>query len=139
MGTSTYYANAIGKTGPTLRASLHDIIDGHTHLSYDKVWKALKDTDQDSFEPRDAVKGDVARMAHYLAIRYEGGDGFNDLEMSSLESAPHVHPLPLRPLGIAPEPFEMGGVVYGSVLGVSPVGATSVPGISPRATRPTSA
>ena len=65
--------------------------------------------------------------------------GCGDLELSSLESVPHVHPLPLRPLGIAPEPFEMGGVVYGSVLGVSPVGATSVPGISPRATRPTSA
>ena len=40
-------------------------------------------TDSDSFEPRDAVKGDVARMLFYMAIRYEGGDGFNDLEMSS--------------------------------------------------------
>ena len=40
-------------------------------------------TDSNSFEPRDAVKGDVARMALYMAIRSEGGDGFNDLEMSS--------------------------------------------------------
>ncbi len=37
-------------------------------------------TDSDSFEPRDAVKGDVARMILYMAVRYEGGDGFADLE-----------------------------------------------------------
>lgn len=168
---STYYAQAMGKTGTALRTSLHDIIDAHTQLSYDQVWTALKDTDQDpantanvielytgrsiskssnggnlgqwnrehvwaqsrggfttsagpgtdlhhirpedvavnstrgnkdfdlggsavsgctdcwtdadSFEPRDAVKGDVARMLLYMAIRYEGGDGFNNLEMSS--------------------------------------------------------
>ncbi|MEO5662485.1 MAG: endonuclease [Nocardioides sp.] len=168
---TTYYAPAIGKTGTALRTSLHDIIDGNTTLSYDQVWTALKDTDQDpnntanvielytgrsisksnnggstgqwnrehvwaqsrggfttsagpgtdlhhlrpedvtvnstrrnkdfdiggsavsgctdcwtdadSFEPRDAVKGDVARMLLYMAIRYEGGDGFNNLEMSS--------------------------------------------------------
>lgn len=168
---TTYYAPAIGKTGPALRTSLHDIIDGNTTLSYDQVWTALKDTDQDpsntanvielytgrsisknsfgggtgqwnrehvwaqsrggfttsagpgtdlhhlrpedvsvnstrgnkdfdlggsavtgctdcwtdgdSFEPRDAVKGDVARMLFYMTIRYEGGDGFNNLELSS--------------------------------------------------------
>ena len=168
---STYYAPAVGKSGTALRTALHDIIDDHTKLSYDAVWTALKDTDQDpnntanvielytgrsiskssnggstgnwnrehvwaqsrggfttsagpgtdlhhvrpedvtvnsvrgnkdfdnggsavsgcndcwtdgdSFEPRDAVKGDVARMLLYMAIRYEGGDGFNNLEMSS--------------------------------------------------------
>lgn len=37
-------------------------------------------TDSDSFEPRDAVKGDVARMILYMAVRYEGEDGFPDLE-----------------------------------------------------------
>ena len=37
-------------------------------------------TDADSFAPRDAVKGDVARMIFYMAIRYEGGDGFANLE-----------------------------------------------------------
>ncbi|WKK27526.1 endonuclease [Streptomyces olivoreticuli] len=34
-------------------------------------------TDSDSFELRDAVKGDVARMILYMAVRY---DGFADLE-----------------------------------------------------------
>lgn len=168
---STYYAPAVGKSGPALRTSLHDIIDDHTKLSYDAVWTALKDTDQDpnntsnvielytgrsiskssnggsvgnwnrehvwaqsrggfttsagpgtdlhhlraedvtvngtrgnkdfdhggsavsgcndcwtdsdSFEPRDAVKGDVARMLLYMAVRYEGDDGFTNLEMST--------------------------------------------------------
>jgi endonuclease I len=37
-------------------------------------------TDSDSFEPRDEVKGDVARMILYMAVRYEGEDGFADLE-----------------------------------------------------------
>jgi len=37
-------------------------------------------TDDDSFEPRDAVKGDVARMILYMAVRYEGDDSFPDLE-----------------------------------------------------------
>lgn len=38
--------------------------------------------DEDSWEPRDAVKGDVARMVFYMAVRYEGGDGFADLEVN---------------------------------------------------------
>ncbi|MCL2914080.1 endonuclease [Shewanella corallii] len=31
-------------------------------------------TDSNSFEPRDAVKGDAARMMFYMAVRYEGND-----------------------------------------------------------------
>lgn len=37
-------------------------------------------TDSDSFEPRDEVKGDVARMILYMAVRWEGEDSFADLE-----------------------------------------------------------
>jgi endonuclease I len=37
-------------------------------------------TDDDSFEPRDEVKGDVARMILYMDVRYEGDDDFPDLE-----------------------------------------------------------
>lgn len=169
---STYYANAVGKTGTALRGSLHAIINVQTTLSYDQVWEALRDTDQDpansnnvillysgrsqskylngggaddwnrehvwakshggfgtstgpgtdvhhlrptdvsvnslrgnkdfdhggspvgeapdcytdadSWEPRDAVKGDVARMIMYMAIRYEGDDSWPDLEMNQL-------------------------------------------------------
>ncbi|MFC5289643.1 endonuclease [Actinokineospora guangxiensis] len=50
-------------------------------------------TDADSFEPRDAVKGDVARMIFYMAVRYAGTDGFADLELNNSTnngSAPYV-------------------------------------------------
>ncbi|MEV7201820.1 endonuclease I family protein [Streptomyces griseoluteus] len=165
---STYYKNAVGKTGASLKSSLHTIISSQSKISYAAVWDALKVTDQDpnnssnvillysgvsrakslsggstgdwnrehvwakshgdfgevtgpgtdlhhlrpadvqvnsvrgnkdfddggsavsggggslsdsdSFEPRDADKGDVARMILYMAVRYDGGDGFADLE-----------------------------------------------------------
>ncbi len=165
---STYYKNAIGKTGTSLKSSLHTIISPQTKISYDAVWNALKVTDQDpnnssnvillyggqsrsktlnggdvgdwnrehtwaqshgsfgtsagpgtdlhhlrpadvqvnstrgnkdfdmggsavsgasgsytdsnSFEPRNADKGDVARMILYMAVRYEGDDAWADLE-----------------------------------------------------------
>ena len=37
--------------------------------------------DSDSFEPRDAVKGDVARMVFYMDTRYEGSDATPDLRV----------------------------------------------------------
>lgn len=39
--------------------------------------------DSDSFEPRDAVKGDLARGLFYMAVRYSGDDGFPDLELDN--------------------------------------------------------
>jgi len=39
-------------------------------------------TDSDSWEPRDAVKGDIARMMFYMAVRYEAEDGL-DLELTN--------------------------------------------------------
>ena len=38
-------------------------------------------TDTDIWEPRDEVKGDVARMIFYMATRYEGENGEVDLEV----------------------------------------------------------
>ena len=37
--------------------------------------------DSDSFEPRDSVKGDVARMIFYMDTRYEGMDATPDLQV----------------------------------------------------------
>ena len=37
--------------------------------------------DSDSWEPRDAVKGDVARSMLYMTVRYEGDSGEPDLEL----------------------------------------------------------
>ncbi|WP_436491807.1 endonuclease [Actinokineospora sp. HUAS TT18] len=50
-------------------------------------------TDADSWEPRDAVKGDVARMIFYMAVRYAGTDGWPDLEVNNSVnngSAPYI-------------------------------------------------
>lgn len=49
--------------------------------------------DTDSFEPRDEVKGDVARMIFYMAVRYEGGSGELDLEVVD---AVNTYPQPLH-------------------------------------------
>jgi serine protease len=40
-------------------------------------------TDRDSWEPPDEMKGDVARVMFYMAVRYEGNDssGADDLEL----------------------------------------------------------
>jgi endonuclease I len=38
--------------------------------------------DNDSWEPRDSVKGDVARMLFYMAVRYEGDSGEPQLEIN---------------------------------------------------------
>lgn len=166
-----YYDTAEGLQGEALKAELHEIIDGHTELSYSQVWDALKITDEDpnnpnnvlllytgesrskslnggnvgdwnrehtwakshggfgtargagtdihhlrptdvqvnglrgnldfdyggsavsgcdgclrtatSWEPPDEVKGDVARMLFYMAVRYESGDAV-DLELNDL-------------------------------------------------------
>lgn len=40
-----YYASAEGLTGQPLRVALHNIIDGHTALSYDDLWDAYGTTD----------------------------------------------------------------------------------------------
>lgn len=39
--------------------------------------------DNDSWEPRNSVKGDVARMLFYMAVRYEGDSGEVDLELNN--------------------------------------------------------
>jgi len=56
-------------------------------IVYDK-WanntSSLKDNTDWSFEPRPEVKGDVARMLFYMAVRYEGYDGYPDLELSEI-------------------------------------------------------
>ena len=47
--------------------------------------------DGDSFEPRDEVKGDVARMIFYMDVRYEGGSGELDL---TVVDAVNTYPAP---------------------------------------------
>jgi endonuclease I len=54
---STYYASAVGKTGSALHTELHRIISsGVTTLTYDQVWTALKDTDQDPTNTNNVIE-----------------------------------------------------------------------------------
>ncbi|UOQ43891.1 endonuclease [Halobacillus salinarum] len=49
-------------------------------------------SDSDSWEPRDEVKGDVARMIFYMAVRYEGEhSGEPDLEISDYVNTSGAH------------------------------------------------
>lgn len=51
-------------------------------------------TAQYIWEPRDADKGDVARMMFYMAVRYEGDNGEENLELVSyVNTAPAGQPL----------------------------------------------
>ncbi|MFH1320278.1 MAG: endonuclease [Bacteroidota bacterium] len=49
--------------------------------------------DSDSWEPRDEVKGDVARIIFYMAVRYEGESGELDLEPADYVN---TYPYPLH-------------------------------------------
>ncbi|GGN22994.1 hypothetical protein GCM10011609_75510 [Lentzea pudingi] len=68
--------------------------------------------DGDSFEPRAAVKGDVARMIFYMAVRYEGNDGYVNLEINnsvSNGSQPYIGKLSVLKqwsAGDPPDAFE---------------------------------
>ena len=51
-----YYKNAIGETGQPLKAALNEIIKkGHKPLTYSRVWKALKETDEDPNNPDNVI------------------------------------------------------------------------------------
>jgi endonuclease I len=68
-----------------LRPSEVGVNSTRGNLDFDDGGNAVPDApgnfyDGDSFEPRDAVKGDIARGILYMAVRYDGDDGFADLE-----------------------------------------------------------
>ncbi len=81
-----------------LRPSDPTVNSTRSNLDFDTGGEPVEDApgnsyDEDSFEPRDAVKGDVARMIMYMDVRYNGGDGFPDLSMNDQVDngkAPHI-------------------------------------------------
>lgn len=50
-----YYKDAFGKEGLSLKAALHEIIDDHTQISYEKAWEALRETDEDPKNPNNVI------------------------------------------------------------------------------------
>lgn len=64
--------------------SNHDFDNGGTPVS--QAPDNLVDTTLGTFEPRDAVKGDVARMMFYMDTRYEGGDSSNNGDLKLVDA-----------------------------------------------------
>lgn len=63
------------------------------YLDYQGSVAGANSTTEFTYEPNDNVKGDVARMIFYMAVRYEGNDGELDLEvvdsiLSSTDKSP---------------------------------------------------
>lgn len=75
-GTDLHHLRPADVTVNAARAAL-DFDEGGTEVEEAPGNRA----DGDSWEPRDEVKGDVARMVLYMSVRYEGGDGYADLEV----------------------------------------------------------
>src|SRR5690606_5135731 len=50
-----YYADAEGLTGDELKNALHEIVSDSTTLTYDEVWSALRDTDEDPADPESVI------------------------------------------------------------------------------------
>lgn len=70
-----------------LRATDASVNSCRGHLDFDNGGTPHSEAtgcryDSDSWEPRDEVKGDVARMLFYMAVRYEGDNGEVDLELN---------------------------------------------------------
>jgi endonuclease I len=72
-----------------IRPTHPSVNSSRSNLDFDNGGSLVPNTDDcyydgDSFEPRDEVKGDVARIIFYMVVRYEGYDGELDLEMNEL-------------------------------------------------------
>jgi len=77
-GTDAHHLRAADKVMNSTRNNrLFDICDIEIAYGNDKC-------DYWAFEPRDEVKGDVARMLFYMVIRYEGYDEYLDLELNEI-------------------------------------------------------
>jgi endonuclease I len=81
-GTDIHALRPSDVTVNSTRGSLD--FDEGGNIVYNDGTATLNFYDGDSFEPRDDVKGDIARMIFYMAVRYEGDDGYQDLEINEL-------------------------------------------------------
>ncbi len=62
---NTYYANAFGLSGSSLKSALNQIIKtGHNRLSYSEVWTALMYTDQDLNNANNVILLYTGRSVH---------------------------------------------------------------------------
>ncbi|PHG57585.1 ribonuclease [Bacillus toyonensis] len=76
-GTDLYHIRATDVSVNSSRGNLDFDNEGTPHLEATEC-----KYDSDSWKPRDNVKGDIARMLFYMAVRYEGDNGEIDLELN---------------------------------------------------------
>lgn len=76
-GTDIHHLRACDRSVNSARSNLFYDMGGNPHSEATEC-----KYDNDSWEPRDAVKGDIARMIFYMAVRYEGENGEPDLELT---------------------------------------------------------
>lgn len=82
-GTDVHNLRPCGSSVNTGRLD-RDFANGGNYFALDTLTTECKYT-SDTWEPRDAVKGDVARSLFYMATRYEGGTvGEPDLELVNI-------------------------------------------------------
>jgi endonuclease I len=90
-GTDVHHLRPTDVTVNSRRGSLDFDNGGSEYIDGDGATGCY--VDNNSWEPRDAVKGDVARMIFYMAVRYEGGNGEPDLELVDyVNSSPNGQP-----------------------------------------------
>ncbi|PKQ62458.1 hypothetical protein BZG02_12055 [Labilibaculum filiforme] len=77
-GTDIHHLRACDRSVNTDRSNKFFDDGGTAHSEATECF-----TDADSWEPRDAVKGDIARMILYMAVCYEDENGDPDLEMTN--------------------------------------------------------
>jgi|GEM_PF-1145075 len=77
-GTDIHHLRPCDRSVNTSRSNLFYDNGGNPHSEATEC-----NYDSDSWEPRDVVKGDIARMILYMAVRYEGENGEPDLEMTN--------------------------------------------------------
>ncbi len=78
-GTDCHHLRPADITVNSARNNKDFDIGGEIYVDGDGITECR--SDNDSWEARDEVKGDVARMLFYMAVRYEGDNGEPDLEL----------------------------------------------------------
>jgi endonuclease I len=85
VGTDVHALRPLDNTTNSIRNN-RSFNNCNTCLDVTDKWGNITGSKKDaidwSFEPRDAVKGDVARMMFYMVVRYEGLDSYPDLELT---------------------------------------------------------
>ena len=85
VGTDVHALRPLDNTTNSIRNN-RSFNNCNTCLDVTDKWGNITGSKKDaidwSFEPRDAVKGDVARMMFYMVVRYEGLDRYPNLELT---------------------------------------------------------